>query len=669
LAVVTLENDEQDFFIRVYDVATGRQVGDANGYAGRSASFSRDSNRIVTAPKLGVFDVRRPASEGRVIDRGNVEHESAVFSPDDKAIVAATNDGVIVVDIATGKATRWGPQRDNGFLAYSLKGDKILVATEKGAELWDATGRVITTVNRAGSAAAFTPDGNRFAILSEAGVQVWNADGSTASPLLPETSVRSIAFSPDGTQILTVGTVARTWDIAMGRQTGQTLGGGRFGAFSPVGRRVVVATRAPELDDPMDGAQIWEDGATHTAGVTIPMEHLEAKDTERSLVSVSPDGRRVVTSQEDGALVWDATTGKPVVRLRVGPGPAQPVFSPAGRRIAAAGLGIAQWDANTFERLLPPLDYPAKERLFTVQYSRDGRFLLARSEHQFWIWDAATGKPAGPAPKVPAGCAYALMVPDRRRAMVVCDRTTYVWDIASGKTEKVDALSLEFSPAGRIVLGTALDGLKVWDAATLRPVRRSPLETNTETEVVQFSPDGKYLVTVSAKQQKTAQIVDAETGKAVGPALRHESDVYSVAFSPDGRLAATEDGEAHLWEVKSGRPMSRPLRHDWARLHVTFMPDGQRVMVAERTGKQTLAHIRDILPPGSEAESKALADLAEIVSGRRVGELGGLVPMTAEQTRSQIRDLTMRSSKLDPRIAEMIRHVAAIVQRLPDDRR
>jgi WD40 repeat protein len=69
----------------------------------------------------------------------------------------------------------------------------------------------------------------------------------------------------------------------------------------------------------------------------------------------------------------------------------------------------------------------------------------------------------------------------------------------------------------------------------------------------QFSPDGQRIVTAS--EDSTARVWDAETGKEIGEPIRHEGQVYAAHFSPDGQrvVTASIDKTARVSELGLSR--------------------------------------------------------------------------------------------------------------------
>jgi WD40 repeat protein/tRNA A-37 threonylcarbamoyl transferase component Bud32 len=261
-------------------------------------------------------------------------------------------------------------------------------------------------------------------------------------------------------------------------------------------------------------------------------------------------------------------------------------LSPDGRFVATACGDAAQvWDAETGRPAGPPLRHAARVR--AVALGPDGRLLLTGGEDNVArLWESATGRPVG-GPLAHGGrVEHVAFSPDGKVALTGAkDGTARLWDTASGAAlgqplAHSDAVrAVAFRPDGRLAATGSNDATaRLWDVPSGRP-HGEPLRHEGAVRGLAFGPDGRQLLTGS--NDNTARLWDVDTGKALH-VFRHAKAVPGVAFRPDGRAVATgsEDFTAREWDVRTGQPLGPPLRHDDEVGHVAYGPDGGLLLTA-----------------------------------------------------------------------------------------
>ena len=432
-------------------------------------------------------------------------------------------------------------------VAFSPDGTRIVIGSDDhAAKVWDAlTGMPIVELkgNTAGIlSVAFSPDGKRIVTGSKrenafegqgspAVTRVW--DAKTGRPLLDmkghTEDVLSVAFSPDGTRILTGDGFVRGWSVMPKEAVIWDAGSGKrlLGIKGHIGNIHSVAFSP-------DGNCIVTGGQNSTANVWDARSGrllLELEPYVEFIYSVafSPDGTRIVTgggfhdSQQKvshEAKFWAARTGTQLLVLKGHTSKINSVaFSPDGRRIVTgSGDSTAKvWDARSGKLLLELKGHTLP--VTSVAFSADGMHVMTGSEDTTAkVWDVWwSGWPI-----------IELCGPETSPVTFQEDgtRTLTISDALRGYDARSSTALVELkgqnwghvaiSPDGtRILTGGLHDRVRVWDARTGRPLVWLTSHTDKLTTSIAFSPDGTSIVTAASAGDATSAEVrlwDARTG-------------------------------------------------------------------------------------------------------------------------------------------------------------
>jgi WD40 repeat protein len=306
-----------------------------------------------------------PPVRGTLLQQYDVHASYVVavtWDPNGTRIASAGGDGTVRVwEAETGQTlltyrghTHWLNKINRQITVYTVswgpKGDRIASAgVGANVRIWDVTTGQTLTLYEGHSglspyvfAVAWSPDGKKIAsACSSPGldktIHLWDAVTGqrlnrydVPSDWLPNFSVLSLAWSPDGTRIAaTCGhNVIRVWNTETGQLVSTQRGGSEWVhhiAWSPDSRYLAVAQSDHK-------ARVW-DMSTGT-NVTIYHEH---KDSVR-YIAWSPDGTALATASNDRTVhIWEPLTGKRLFIYKGHSDWATSVdWSPDGTRIASA---------------------------------------------------------------------------------------------------------------------------------------------------------------------------------------------------------------------------------------------------------------------------------------------------------------------------------------------
>lgn len=595
---------DRNSFVYFWDAATGKQLRRLHvaGPPGMASSqiyaiaFSPDGKLLASrdSDKVRFWDVAT-GTQFRALNldpagwSGSIPN-SISFSPDGRTLAVPQRPPhqlgrITLFEVASGKELRNLPSacQDVRTAAFSPDGLTLaVVAGQPRLSIWNLrSGKQILAVpaEKEGSGSwawVFSPDGKTIACGQYGFVILCESVSGREIARLKATmgNAEFLSFTPDGNSLIGVGgTNVECWEMPSLRKRWEVDTGvhaGPAAALSPDGRTVAAGVgQAIRSWDVSSGQALHPEANGHLGGITT--------------VAFSPDGRTLATGGFDKSRLWDVANSS--VRRELYSADAL-AFSPNGRHLAGFRYNrMLVWDtAHAFrevsmenDALFDCLAYAPEGRTLVMCHSYNNRDFFFRrdsaSNPTICIWDATVpilrgvGSRSLALPNAPRQSIRSMAVcPNSATAAIgMSQGSIRLWDLDHGhELGALDGHSgpvncLTASPDGKtLVSGSDDRTIRIWDIAS-RKCRLIIRREEGPIKALATSPSGRFVAASGSStwqgsrhgDPRAIRIWDLVTGKDVMRRGGHDSNVLSLAFSPDGKLLASGLGNSTtlLWNV------------------------------------------------------------------------------------------------------------------------
>jgi WD40 repeat protein len=396
---------------------------------------------------------------------------------------------------------------------------------------------------------AFSPDGKWFVTAADDHrIRVWDAeDGSERLSMSQDGAVSKVVVSPDGQWIATTGDdrTTRVWDAVTGAQVYQiplTAGGAEL-AFSNDGSYLVSTDQQGKVN-------IWNLSTLGARKDSIQFSGM------LNSIQYSPAGGKLAVAGRNG--VWllnlnsatDTLSGpsnSPNLPFKSSVG--QITFSPDAKYlgISTEGKEVALYDSSA-NRMLSKGSWA--NLLKSIAFTPDNQQLVANDfSGDIQAWEVPAWQPVENAGQnYPQASAVASS--SDYLAFGTKDKINILSANGDGNMQTVDApgenTQLAFNQDGSWLASTDASGkIQLWKYQDGKFTNTSSL-LREKAESLAFNPDGSQLAVGTAQN---VFLIDTATGNEIAR-IPYRDVVTGVAFSPDGKYLTTISSNVlQRWEI------------------------------------------------------------------------------------------------------------------------
>ena len=457
---------------------------------------------------------------------------------------------------------------------------------------------------------AFSPDGGRFLTCSDDGrVRIWNIqNGRLANaPLNHEGPVIWADFDRDGRHIFTLSNhntylrreaTFRSWDLATETPPSRAFRHLRTVTdtdFHPNGKQLLTAGE--------DGRVLIWDVQSAKVQLTIQL------DDQVKRAFFADNGKTVITQTSNNPEIvrlWDTLSGKPISPPLVQKDDMSQVeLSPDGKQVLTAGDGRLAylWDVSNGTHgkiFVPSIRATVRNAIPLATFVDHGEHIIIFSGATFFLNKTKTKEIVNGLSPFVVGHSYSHFVAGKSGNLVaLVDQAAAVRE-----EDKVQT----------ILVYNMNDG-----------ERLATLQQKALVNKLVFSPDEKHILAATSDNRVYTWQID--NGSSPIPPLELSGRINDLNFSSDGRLLVTASattqggGAAQVWDLQTGQPITPPLTDPYGEIVTAqFSPDATSIL-ARRSDNPVEVLLYPIVPSGT-IENEQILKASQVLS-RSNDQLGG----------------------------------------------
>ena len=277
------------------------------------ASFDASGDVVLTTSADGRARMWRAGVDAELQPVATVSGPvtAASFGGNGEAVAVSGLEGLDILNTSSGETLSEMPSASAHAVAMSRDGSSVAAASGDGVSIWEVGDGSPRTIDEPATALAFGPDGDLALGTDNGSIGIWSPDGSRVS-LLDGSSgrVTSIGFDATGDRLAAgfedgtlavwrVDAEAHLYEIAANREATSVTSV----AFSPDGNQIVTA--GGELT-----ARVWNAATGRLLYV------LRAHSNRVRAAVFSPNGDWLLTTASGAAGIWDAATRQRLLLLQ-----------------------------------------------------------------------------------------------------------------------------------------------------------------------------------------------------------------------------------------------------------------------------------------------------------------------------------------------------------------